>query len=317
MDGYVLGLDGGGTKTLAQAADAAGRPLFRLAGGALNLNSETQEKVRAAVRGLLEQARAQAGPQRRLDAVCIAAAGVSNPAAADVLRAGAADAGFDGPVRVVGDHIAALAGALGRPEGIVLIAGTGSICAGRTADGREARAGGRGHLIDDEGSGYAMGRDVLRAVVQAEDGRGPQTCLTQAVYQALGAEDMGDVVAYVYAPQRTKREIAALAKLLPQAAAQGDEAAHAIYAHAARELAKLAAAVAARLDMPEGPLALAGGALVNDGELRARLEEELRRRCPGLRAVQAAHDAAQGAAVLAAQLAAQRKGENDGGRSEI
>ena len=136
---YVLGLDGGVTKTLAQAMNAEGTPLFRVGGGALNLNSETPDRVRAVVRDILRQAGRQAGGPPA--AVCIAAAGVSNPAAAQVLRAGAQDAGYAGPVQVTGDHMAALAGALGRPEGLILIAGTGSICAGRTADGREARSG--------------------------------------------------------------------------------------------------------------------------------------------------------------------------------
>ena len=198
---YVLGLDGGGTKTLAQAMNAEGTPLFRVGGGALNLNSETPDRVRAVVRDILQQAGRQAGGPPA--AVCIAAAGVSNPAAAQVLRAGAQDAGYAGPGQVTGDHMAALAGALGRPEGLILSAGTGSICAGRTADGREARSGGFGHLIDDEGSGYAMGRDVLRAVIEAWDGRGPETCLTKQVCETLNVQDAAGIVAFEAIDRRT------------------------------------------------------------------------------------------------------------------
>ena len=297
---YVLGLDGGGTKTLAQAMNAEGRPLFRVGGGALNLNSETPDRVRAVVRDILQQAGRQAGGPPA--AVCIAAAGVSNPAAAQVLRAGAQEAGYAGPVQVTGDHMAALAGALGRPEGLILIAGTGSICAGRTADGREARSGGFGHLIDDEGSGYAMGRDVLRAVIEAWDGRGPETCLTKQVCETLNVQDAAGIVAFVYAPVCTKRDIAALARLLPQAAAADDAAALAIYRRAARELARLAEAVARRLKLEQAELALAGSALVNDAFLRQCLSQELTRLEPGLTAVLPRQDAAMGAALLAREM---------------
>lgn len=309
MEAYVLGLDGGGTKTLAQAMDAQGAPLFCVRGGALNANSEAYRRVRDTVQELLAQAAVCAGPDRYLAAVCIAAAGTGNPDACRVLRSALADAGFRGPARVVGDHLAALTGALGSPEGMVLIAGTGSICAGRTADGREARAGGRGHLIDDEGSGYAMGRDVLRAVVEAEDGRGPCTCLTPAVYKALQVTDVAGLVSYVYAPGRSKREIACLARLLPQAAARDDRAAQRIYMRAAEELARLVQAVAERLAMQNGSLALAGGALYNDAHLRELLEARLNRLLPELHVVQARHDAAWGAAQMARGLLSSNREE--------
>lgn len=297
---YALGLDGGGTKTLAQATDLAGRDLFRVRGGALNPNSEPPDQIRATLRSLLQQAAAKAGSPPA--AVCVAAAGISNPAARILLEQAVREAGFAGPLCVTGDHMAALAGALGRPEGIILIAGTGSICAGRTA-----RAGGRGHLIDDEGSGYAMGRDVLRAVVEAEDGRGPATCLTDQVFQTLGVADVGGVVSFVYAPDRSKREIAALAQLLPDAARRNDEAALAIYERAGRELARLAAAVSVRLALPQTELALQGIVLQNDAFLRRQLDVYLARLAPGLVPVLPRQDAAFGAALLARQLLTEAK----------
>lgn len=301
MADYVLGLDGGGTKTLVQAMDTAGNPLFRLKGDALNLNSEGADRVRDTVQGLLEQAFAQAGADH-LAAVCIGAAGVSNPIAEQVLRQGVCKAGFEGPVCITGDHIAALTGALGQPKGIILIAGTGSICAGRGEDGREARAGGRGHLIDDEGSGYAMGRDILRAVVRAEDGRGPATCLTEALYQAWSISSMEEIVSRVYSPLCTKRTIAALACLLPAAAEQRDPAALAIYSHAAEELAQLVAAVAHRLELTNPELALAGGVLTKDGFLQSQLSEKLKPLLLGITLTLPRQDAAFGAAQLAWDL---------------
>ena len=91
--------------------------------------------------------------------------------------------------------------------GTVLIAGTGSICYARTADGRRARSGGWGHLIDDEGSAYALGRDILRAVVRAADGRAPATALTELIAQRLGAPGVQPVIRFTYAPTTTKRKL--------------------------------------------------------------------------------------------------------------
>lgn len=180
MRRYVLGLDGGGTKTLAAAQDEEGRELFRLAGGSLNPNGESPAAVRATLAQLLADAQAQAGPGLALGAVCVGAAGVSNPAA--------------------------------------------------------------------------------RALVQEG--------LAQAVEEALGVRGMDGLVGYVYAPGRPKKDIAALAKLLPEAARAEDAAALAIYDRAARELALLAHAVAVQLGAG-GKLALAGSALQKDERLRA------------------------------------------------
>lgn len=307
MEQYVLGLDGGGTKTLAVAQTENGRELFRLEGGSLNPNGETPQAVRQALVSLLRQAGSAAGPQRRLAALCIGAAGVSNPSAQALLRQALAEFGFTGPASITGDHVIALAGALGKPQGMILIAGTGSICFGRTADGREGRAGGRGHLIDDEGSGYALGRDVLRAVVRAQDGRAPATCLAPAVYQALGLHSMEELIAFVYTPGRPKRDIAALARLLPAAAQAQDTAALAIYRHAAQQLAQLACAVADQLALAAGPLALAGGVLQKDAVLCEAFIQHLAAVRRGLTPVAPLQDAACGAALLARGLLAQQR----------
>lgn len=153
--------------------------------GPLNCNSDRTAAAKTLTDTLAWLA-AQPEGLAGCDGLCIGSAGISNPDAynfiQDIIRAG----GYTGPLQIVGDQVTALAGALGQPVGTVLIAGTGSICYARTADGREARSGGWGHLIDDEGSAYALGRDILRAVVRAADGRAPATALTELVAPAPG-----------------------------------------------------------------------------------------------------------------------------------
>ena len=183
--------------------------------------------------------------------------------------------------------------------GTVLIAGTGSICYARTADGREARSGGWGHLIDDEGSAYALGRDILRAVVRAADGRAPATALTELVAQRLGAPGVQPVIRFTYAPTTTKKEIATLAPLLDPALQQGDAAAQAIIAHAADELTLMAAAAMQPLGLQTGSMALLGSVLQKNETLRAAVITRLTAQFPTLTFPEPVGDAADGAAVMA------------------
>lgn len=92
---------------------------------------------------------------------------------------------MQGVIRLVGDHETALAGALEEPAGVILIAGTGSICYGVNESGAKFRAGGYGHIIDDAGSAYAIGRDILKAVVRSSDGRQGQTVLKEKKHSAI------------------------------------------------------------------------------------------------------------------------------------
>ena len=99
------------------------------------------------------------------------------------------------------------------------------LCYGQSTDGREARSGGWGSLMDDEGGGFALGRDALAAVVRAEDGRIAPTVLHDAVFEALQVGAVRELIGKIYAPGFGKREVAALAPLVGAAAEQGDAAA--------------------------------------------------------------------------------------------
>ncbi|HEX6756629.1 MAG TPA: BadF/BadG/BcrA/BcrD ATPase family protein [Mycobacteriales bacterium] len=157
---------------------------------------------------------------------------------------------------VVGDDSdAALAGAFRGAPGIVVIAGTGSIAAGRAGDGRAARVGGHGFLLGDEGGGYWIGREAVRAALRADDGLGPPSTLTAIVAAAYGG--LGDAERVVH---ENPTDRAALARLLPAvavAATNGDGEAGRILAEAAGHLAELAGAL--RRTLGDLPVALSGG----------------------------------------------------------
>ena len=124
---------------------------------ALNPNGTVAGQCEATVADLLRNMAALPGGLDACRMLCIGAAGISNPATRVHLQNALQAGGYHGPVTFTGDQQTALYGPLGGPGGIVLIAGTGSICYGQSTDGREARSGGWGSLMDDEGGGFRPG----------------------------------------------------------------------------------------------------------------------------------------------------------------
>lgn len=155
----------------------------------------------------------------------------------------------------------ALEGALPGEPGVLVLSGTGSMAWGKAADGREARAGGWGPLLGDEGSGYDIGRRGLVAVAFALDGRGPATALSEALPKALGVSDLGACLALLGdLPQPPRTAVAGLARTLMQVAADGDDVARAIVETAATDLAAHVEAIMLRLNLPPScPVSYAGG----------------------------------------------------------
>ncbi len=298
MKQYVIGIDGGGTKTELIAVAMDGNEMFRIKSGPLNVNGTSEQNILETLTDLLSTTR-QKAEGAFLAAACIGAAGMSNPKAEETLRKAFVSTKFTAPLLIVGDHQAALAGALGSYVGMLLIAGTGSICCGRNESGCEARTGGQGHLIDDEGSGYAIGRDILRAVVRAQDGRLQPTILTELVFDKLGITTTQELIANIYRTGQGKEVIAGFSSLLPKALAHHDAAAIAICKKAASELFALVIPVAHKLDLLKGKLALSGSVLLKDEAVREALLEELAHKLPELETVLPLADAASGAALLA------------------
>lgn len=299
MTEYIAGWDGGGTKTICEVRSLDGREIRRFAAGPLNPNGTARGQTDATAAALLAQMAALPGGLAGCRMLGIGAAGISNPDTVRRLRSALEKGGYGGRVCFTGDQQTALYGALGGPGGAVLIAGTGSICYGQSADGREARTGGWGSLMDDEGGGYALGRDILAAVVRAEDGRGPETCLREAVFRALRVGAIPELIGAVYAPGVGKKEIAALSPLLDEALEEKDAAALKICEKAAAELALLVRPVVEKLGLQDARLALAGSVLTKSLPVREATVRNLAAAFPALACVSPAQDAAAGAVLLA------------------
>ncbi|MEK0312344.1 N-acetylglucosamine kinase [Cohnella sp. 56] len=299
---YVAGVDGGGTKTAVTVMDDTGRTVSTFASGGINYNGRDEAEVSRHLAEIVAALGVACGGLDSCAQLVVGAAGVSNPTVPGRLTAALRASGYGGGVHIVGDHETALFGALEREHGMILIAGTGSICFGRSGSGAVHRTGGFGHLIDDEGSGYSIGRDVLSAVVRSHDGRAPGTVLTEMTYAKLGIGSVPELVGFVYDRRTGKQDIAALAPLLSDACARGDEAALAIAARSGASLAELVRPVAERLWPNGGELALAGSVLLRNAHVREALLARLAQICPAVQAAAARRDASAGAALMALRM---------------
>ena len=289
---YVIGIDGGGTKTRLAVCAPDGTLLRQETLGAFNLSAIGEDGFRRRTEEIL----ALCGDMRGCGAICVGGAGVSGAAAGEILRAELAAHGFAGKLLLCGDHEIALAGAMQTP-GCVLIAGTGSVCYGKNAAGEAFRCGGGGHIIDDPGSGYTLGRDALAAALRTEDGRLSENALHAAVMDAVGGHDIQGIFDFVYFSRRGKSDIAALAPLVLRCAEQGDAVSLAILRRGAAELARLVSAVTGRLGLDKkSPCALAGGLLAENNIYRRTVCEAL---APFCRPAKPEHGALFGAVQLA------------------
>jgi N-acetylglucosamine kinase-like BadF-type ATPase len=290
---FIAGIDGGGTHTRIELRDGENRLLRKGEFGPFNLNSIGEE----AFRGLLRQVFAWCGGMVDCEKLCVGAAGISNPKVREILEEELTAAGFRGKWKLCGDQEIALRGAMDGP-GIAVISGTGSICFGKNVAGETARSGGFGHLIDDGGSGYAIGRDVLSSAVRAYDGRLQNNALLLAVCSRLegGPEK---IVPFVYAPETDKSAIAKFSHIALELAGRGDPEAQGILHREAQELYQLVSAVQQRLGMPKCRIALLGGLIDHDNPYRRVVAEQLTYLGP---VIPAAHNALWGAAQMAWEL---------------
>lgn len=267
---YIAGIDGGGTHTRLEIRDEENHFVRREEFGPFNLNVIGAE----AFRELLREVFAACGALADYSRICFGAAGSSNPGVEQIIGEELARAGFAGKWRLCGDQEIALRGAMDGP-GVVVVAGTGAICFGKNPEGKTARSGGYGHLIDDGGSGYALGRDVLSTAVRAVDGRGNSWGILNGVYAQIGGCLPADIVSFVYDPKTKKADIAKFAPIALRQAELGDWEAWRILARGADELCELVKAVQQRLDMRSCRIALLGGLLQEENPYRTAVAEKL------------------------------------------
>jgi N-acetylglucosamine kinase-like BadF-type ATPase len=265
----VLGVDGGGTKTLAIITDEEGRTLGEGLAGPSNPLRVGVSNAAAAVREAVDRACASADVRRTdIASAEIGLAGVRRADLKEHMTVALKRVLGINSVAVVTDADIALYGATGGKPGLVLIAGTGSICCGKNARRKHVCAGGWGPLAGDEGSGSWIARRALQAVAQATDGRGGATILGEAACQYFNVATPDDLSLAIYAPSMTNERIAGFARHVIEAATGRDAVASAIVTDAGHELAAAACTVIGKLRIERESFQVAYvGGVFSAGEL--------------------------------------------------
>ena len=279
----VIGIDGGGTKTEAVIMDANHRVLGEGIAGPSNPLRVGIVKAAAAIREAIDKACQAAQVQRTdIQAAEVGLAGARREGLRSRMREALSNTGI-AQIEVVSDADIALYGATDGEPGVVVIAGTGSVCCGINGRGKQMCAGGWGPIVGDEGGGSWIARQGLRAIARAADGRGPETRMTAAAIAYFHITTADDLSTAIYAPTVTNERIAGFAKHVIKAAKAQDQVAREILAQTGIELGLAAAAVIRNLKMERErfQVAYVGGVFNAAGELvLGAMREEVKQTAP-------------------------------------
>lgn len=313
----LLAVDGGGTKCLAVFAEADRSLLGTGRAGSCNYQgigeaAAKQEVIKAIRAAMLDvcQNKGIAPDQAEWDIACavFGLAGLDTERDRQIISQMVSTALSELGIQVEdliveNDGFAALLGATRGGAGILIIAGTGSIAYGINETGTTARAGGWGHRVGDEGSGYWIGKQAVQEALRAADGRAEPTQLTGHLLAHLGLDHVEALFNWAYSSDFSVEKTAELSQLVSLAADAGDVAARRILQKASEELALAAQAVIAKLQLDSRPftMILQGGVLQKHDLLRGMVVEKIKSFAPLVRIDMENHEPIDG--VIAKGLA--------------
>jgi N-acetylglucosamine kinase-like BadF-type ATPase len=277
---YVLGFDGGGTKTECVLLDSQRQVRATTRSGPSNPFRIGHEAATAALTEAAQGAARDAGIEiRQITALCAGLAGVGSSQSHEEMHRQIANAFPNTKIRLITDLELSFA-AIGQPAAIVLVAGTGSAALGRDADGRTARAGGHGPLLSDQGSAFDVGRLAVAAAVRERDRTGTDS--------AMGSEILRHLKFSTWTDLRDRARAAAdevfprVFPVVAQAAEAGDAHAQSLLRDAAREIALLADTLVERLKLRDSAIYIAktGGMVSASKFFDVQLDAELKKIAP-------------------------------------
>jgi len=308
---FVVGMDGGATKTAALLSDMKGNVLAEDTGGASNPQVVTPEKTAIVIVDLLEKLAYKVGcDTAEIVATVAGLAGagregdrerVRNAVTAEAKRRKTAV----GKIGVESDGRIALEGAFKGRAGIILIAGTGSFALAKDHKEGIHRAGGWGRVVGDEGSGVILAREGLSAVARHMDGRGKATALTAAIAEKFGLSTQEKIINAVY---RENFDIARIAPLVVEAAAAKDVECGRILNKATFELSEHVRVLVRKIEdsshaRSKIPLAFIGSLISNDNVYRKILTQKITFSMPQVTVVKPEATPEFGAVLLSIHLA--------------
>ncbi|MGL5060604.1 MAG: N-acetylglucosamine kinase [Microcoleus sp.] len=313
---YLLGIDGGGTKTVCVLMDKNKLILGRGEAGPSNYQTlgieNTKQSLQQAIDRSILSAKIDANTDIKIAAICVGLAGVGRPKDIEIVQSLVRDLQFTKNLAaarspqnqktiICSDSTIALVGGIGYPIGIAVIAGTGSIVFGQNSQGKTKRVGGWGYLLGDEGSGYNIAIRGLQAALKFHDGRGEFTILAAKFQEHLCLKNLEELVEIVYRNGWGVKEIAALAQIVDRAAAEGDRVAGDIINSAVAELTLATeTAISALFDRTaEFEIVTIGGVWNGAANCRDRFARAIDLVAPNAKVILPRHEPAFGAGLLA------------------
>ena len=264
-----LGVDGGGTKTHIALMNEAGEVRCEGASGPSNpLRVGVETAVTNIAKAINEACDRDGVSRGDISAVTLGLAGVRRADLKQSVRESFMKRLGIRRVEVVTDaEIALYATTQGKP-GLVVIAGTGSVCLGKNEKGAMAISGGWGPLAGDEGGGVGIAQQALHTIAKASDGRGVPTMLSQRASEYFRASGPENLIVAIYSPQVDNSRIAGFARLVVETALEGDKIAIEILNDAGFELGLAACAVIDKLKLKDSKVPIGCvGSVFNAGPL--------------------------------------------------
>jgi len=303
---YLIGIDGGGTKTKCIATDLKSKPLYETIGGPSNFLVYDLNKVSETIFNLLEDCIEKLNCKfEDLAAIVLGTAGAGRKEDAIRLEKHFGNYTMSKNAniknfKVVSDAIIALEGAFSGKPGSILISGTGSIMYGKDSKGEIHRVGGFGRLIGDEGSGYSIGRKGLANLSKFYDGRGKHTMLSKLVENHFGINNSEKLINAVY---KNNFDIASLAQQVIYAAKKDDEVCKKIVDEETGELISHISAMKEKLKQEVMEVSFIGSIITNDNFFSQMLNKKIKERFNDVIVKEAEHQPVMGAVFISRELA--------------
>ncbi|MBE6091322.1 MAG: ATPase [Clostridium beijerinckii] len=267
---YIIGVDGGGTKTEAVAYDFQGNIIITSVKGFANLLNNREKALNNIVDSIREIM--DVLKEDELVDLYLGIAGSEVGDNAKIIKDTIKNE-LKTDCVLMNDAEIALKAMLRGNDGILTIAGTGSIAFG-VKNNSSVRCGGWGNLLGDEGSGYKIAIDAIKRMIFEEENSLPKSELTTRIMKRLGAKSIGEVVTFVYSS--TKDEIASLAEIVSILGEEGNKIAEEILVNEGVDLAKTVINVYRKLKFESCSIALVGGVIRKAKILRKSFEKYLR-----------------------------------------
>lgn len=279
---YYIGIDGGATKTLVCLGDKSGdiKELIKLSGTNYQTVGieNTKKTIKKAMDILTKSCKIKFS---EIHGICFGGAGVDSPEGVDIITNAFRETGYKNELIVCNDGVIALVGANSDYKGGVIIAGTGSVALGVDDHNELHKVGGWGHILDDRGSAYMIGKQALSKVMEFHDGRGRETKLTEKIKDFLEISELEEIIDFVYSKNTKKHHIAKLAPIVTELYEE-DEVARSIIEEAIEDLECLILTLVENMKKECFLLGLYGSVLVKDEKIRTRLVEKIHSKYPNI-----------------------------------